>query len=87
MAVLRAPSEHHCSDVLIFQTQPYSLFRYEQHISASASIHNVAFVLSTAYWSHAVLVAIACCVHSVTRLNSFNGGQRDTEGFVQTVSS
>ncbi|XP_072229178.1 kelch domain-containing protein 1-like [Leuresthes tenuis] len=27
VAVLRAPSEHHCSDVLIFQTQPYSLFR------------------------------------------------------------
>ncbi|XP_053269368.1 kelch domain-containing protein 1 [Pleuronectes platessa] len=27
VAVLRAPSEHHCRDVIIFQTQPYSLFR------------------------------------------------------------
>ncbi|KAM9715714.1 kelch domain-containing protein 1-like [Menidia menidia] len=27
VAVLRAPSQNHCSDVLIFQTQPYSLFR------------------------------------------------------------
>uniref|UniRef100_A0A3Q2QJP0 Kelch domain-containing protein 1 n=1 Tax=Fundulus heteroclitus TaxID=8078 RepID=A0A3Q2QJP0_FUNHE len=27
VAVLRAPRQHHCSDVLIFQTQPYSLCR------------------------------------------------------------
>ncbi|XP_054609066.1 kelch domain-containing protein 1-like [Dunckerocampus dactyliophorus] len=27
VAVLRAPSQHHCRDVFIFQTQPYSLFR------------------------------------------------------------
>ncbi|XP_028264501.1 kelch domain-containing protein 1-like isoform X2 [Parambassis ranga] len=27
VAVLRAPSQNHCSDVLIFQTQPYSLYR------------------------------------------------------------
>ncbi|KAM6897618.1 kelch domain-containing protein 1-like [Xenentodon cancila] len=27
VAVLRVPSQHHCRDVLIFQTQPYSLFR------------------------------------------------------------
>uniref|UniRef100_UPI0037E9B093 kelch domain-containing protein 1-like n=1 Tax=Semicossyphus pulcher TaxID=241346 RepID=UPI0037E9B093 len=27
VAVLRAPSQTHCSDVIIFQTQPYSLFR------------------------------------------------------------
>ncbi|XP_069016252.1 kelch domain-containing protein 1-like isoform X1 [Embiotoca jacksoni] len=27
VAVLRAPSQNHCSDVFIFQTQPYSLFR------------------------------------------------------------
>nr|XP_057934213.1 kelch domain-containing protein 1-like isoform X2 [Doryrhamphus excisus] len=27
VAVLRAPSQHHCQDVFIFQTQPYSLFR------------------------------------------------------------
>lgn len=28
VAVLRAPSPHHCRDVFIFQTQPYSLFRF-----------------------------------------------------------
>eukprot|EP00064_Thunnus_orientalis_P010872 superscaffoldBa00001514_g10901 len=28
VAVLRAPSQRHCSDVFMFQTQPYSLFRY-----------------------------------------------------------
>ncbi|KAM9831208.1 LOW QUALITY PROTEIN: kelch domain-containing protein 1-like [Neosynchiropus ocellatus] len=27
VAILRAPSPHHCSDVFIIQTQPYSLFR------------------------------------------------------------
>ncbi|KAK2820662.1 hypothetical protein Q5P01_023621 [Channa striata] len=27
VAVLRAPSQHHCRDVLVFQTQPYPLFR------------------------------------------------------------
>ncbi|XP_076616563.1 kelch domain-containing protein 1-like [Chaetodon auriga] len=27
LTVLRAPSQHHCRDVLIFQSQPYSLFR------------------------------------------------------------
>ncbi|XP_059181369.1 kelch domain-containing protein 1-like [Centropristis striata] len=27
VAVLRAPSENHCRDVFMFQTQPYSLFR------------------------------------------------------------
>ncbi|KAE8283954.1 Kelch domain-containing protein 1 [Larimichthys crocea] len=27
MTVLRAPSQNHCKDVLIFQTQPYSLYR------------------------------------------------------------
>lgn len=27
VAVLRVPSQHHCEDVLIFQTQPYSLYR------------------------------------------------------------
>ncbi|KAG7227721.1 hypothetical protein INR49_029485, partial [Caranx melampygus] len=27
VAVLRAPSQHHCRDVIVFQTQPYSLFR------------------------------------------------------------
>ncbi|XP_073346124.1 kelch domain-containing protein 1-like [Pagrus major] len=27
VAVLRAPSQHHCRDVFIFQTQPYSLIR------------------------------------------------------------
>ncbi|XP_008312206.1 kelch domain-containing protein 1-like [Cynoglossus semilaevis] len=27
VAVLRAPSQHHCSDIIIFQTQPYSLSR------------------------------------------------------------
>lgn len=27
VAILRAPSQHHCRDILIFQTQPYSLFR------------------------------------------------------------
>ncbi|XP_029954006.1 kelch domain-containing protein 1-like [Salarias fasciatus] len=27
IAILRAPSQHHCSDILIFQTQPYSLSR------------------------------------------------------------
>ncbi|XP_026207443.1 kelch domain-containing protein 1-like [Anabas testudineus] len=27
VAVLRAPSQNHCRDVIIFQTQPYSLFR------------------------------------------------------------
>nr|XP_020472206.1 kelch domain-containing protein 1-like [Monopterus albus] len=27
VAVLRAPSQHHCRDVIIFQTQPYSLLR------------------------------------------------------------
>lgn len=27
LTVLRAPSQHHCRDVFIFQSQPYSLFR------------------------------------------------------------
>ncbi|KAM9837795.1 kelch domain-containing protein 1-like [Aulostomus maculatus] len=39
VAVLRAPSEHHCRDVLIFQTQPYSLSRLcEDFIGRNADV-------------------------------------------------
>lgn len=32
MAVLRAPTQTHCRDVIIFQTQPYSLFRWDDTV-------------------------------------------------------
>ncbi|KAM7370580.1 hypothetical protein PAMP_010112 [Pampus punctatissimus] len=39
VAVLRAPSQHHCRDVFMFQTQPYSLFRLcEDFIGGNAQL-------------------------------------------------
>lgn len=53
VAVLRAPSQHHCRDVFMFQTQPYSLIRY-------SSLSLILYVQSRKQISDCVCVLCVC---------------------------
>lgn len=83
VAVLRVPSQHQCRDVLVFQTQPYSLCRFVRVPTktrfASLSADSCAIVVSIQ--TEIKLVSItalgaSCEVALGLRLDSVAGVER-----------
>lgn len=76
MAVLRAPSQHHCRDVIVFQTQPYSLFRWGRTPGLDGlTVGPVLHITYTVYVWESVLALCVLSVH--TWLSSFNKVHKD----------